>query len=191
MARAGLDHDMIIQAAARIAEAEGLDKVTLASVAEELKVKTPSLYNHVQGLPGVRQGLALYGIRQLGEQLGKAAMGRAGDDAVRAVGLAYVEFVRSRPAIYEATMAASDFQDPRLIQASSEVVEIMLRMLSYYSLEGQEALHVVRGLRSLAHGFASLELREGFRMELSRDESFAKLLDIFIQGLHAVHVKKL
>ncbi|WP_284642945.1 TetR/AcrR family transcriptional regulator [Paenibacillus silviterrae] len=185
MARAGLDRETIIRAAARIAESEGLENVTLASIAAELKVKTPSLYNHVEGLAGVRQGLAIFGIRQLGQRLGKAAMGKAGDDAIRDVGFAYVAFVREHPSLYEATMTAPDFEDPAIMQASGEVVEILLRVLAYYQLEGEEALHIVRGLRSLTHGYASLELKQGFRMELNKDESFRKLLDLFIRGLHA------
>lgn len=185
MARAGLDRELLVRAAAEIADAEGLESVTLASLAAKLRVRTPSLYNHVQGLPGLRQGLAVFGLTELGERLGKAVMGRSGDDALREAGFAYLLFARTRPGLYEAAMSAPDWEDPAYTAASREVLDILLRVLTYYRLEEHEAYHVVRGFRSLAHGFVALEARQNFRMPLDKDESFGKLLDIFISGLHS------
>ncbi|MCX7773770.1 MAG: WHG domain-containing protein [Clostridia bacterium] len=188
MARAGLEYAAVIRAAADIADAEGMGQVTLASVAAALQVRTPSLYNHVEGLPGLRRGLALYGVRELGSAMGKAAMGRSGAEAIRAVCHAYVGFVRARPGLYEACISAPDPSDAALEQASREVVDILLRVLAYYRLEGEQALHVVRGLRSLVHGFASLESKGGFGLPLDRTDSLEGLISLFIAGLHALYI---
>src|SRR5215472_13481724 len=59
--RAGLDTATVVRAAAELADASGLDSLTLAGLAEHLGVRVPSLYNHVEGLPGLRRSLALYG----------------------------------------------------------------------------------------------------------------------------------
>ena len=50
---AGLDPERVVDAAAAIADAEGLDAVTLARVAGGLGVRAPSLYNHVDGRGGL------------------------------------------------------------------------------------------------------------------------------------------
>jgi hypothetical protein len=44
-------------------------------------------------------------------------------------------------------------------------------------------LHAVRGLRSLVHGFATLEVAGGFGMPLDIDESFRRLVELLISGL--------
>ena len=42
------------------------------------------------------------------------------------------------------------------------MLETVLAVLASYSLSGQEAVHAARGLRSIAHGFATLEVAGGF-----------------------------
>ncbi len=60
----------------------------------------------------------------------------------------------------------------------------MLRaVLEAYDLRDEAALHAIRGLRSLLHGFVSLELAGGFGLPLDIDESFVRLVRIFIGGL--------
>lgn len=185
MTRAGIDYNTIIRAAAALADAQGLESVTLAAVAAKLNVRTPSLYNHIGGMPGLRRGLALAGIGELEERLGRAAMGRSGDDAIRAIAAAHLNFARSRPGLYEASVSAPDPADGEIREVAQRIVDILLQVLQHYKLEGEEAVHVVRGLRSIAHGFASLESKGDFSMAPDKDESFAKLVELFIQGLHA------
>jgi hypothetical protein len=49
----------------------------------------------------------------------------------------------------------------------------------YNHVAGLEA----RGLRSVAHGFATLEVARGFGIPLDLDESFDRLLRAFVAGL--------
>ena len=65
MPRAGLDGEAVVAAAAALADAEGLESVTLAKVAAGLGVKSPSLYVHVDGLAGLRRRIAARGAREL------------------------------------------------------------------------------------------------------------------------------
>ena len=60
-ARAGLDSAAVVRAAADLADAKGIDALTLGEVAARLGVRTPSLYNHIAGLDGLRRDLALLG----------------------------------------------------------------------------------------------------------------------------------
>ena len=64
MPRAGLTPDSVLDAAARIADADGLPAVTLARLAAELGVRPPSLYKHVDGLDAIHRGLALRGLQR-------------------------------------------------------------------------------------------------------------------------------
>jgi AcrR family transcriptional regulator len=85
MPRQGLDTARVVEEAARVADAERLNEVTLARVAAELGVRAPSLYNHVDGRAGLLRLLALRSIDELAEAMRDAAVGRAGADALRAI----------------------------------------------------------------------------------------------------------
>ena len=186
--RAGLDRAAVVGAAAALADEEGLDELTLAKLAERLGVRTPSLYNHIDGLPGLRRDIHLLGARELAARLGRAAIGKAGDEAVLALGQAYRAFVKERPGLYAATLRASRLSDPtdaELAVGEQEDVDIVVAVLAPYGLRGDDAIHAVRALRSVAHGFASLEASGGFGLVLDTDESFRRLLTMFTTGLHA------
>jgi AcrR family transcriptional regulator len=173
----------VIATAAALADEVGLDQLTLAQVAARLGVRLPSLYNHVDGLPGLRRALALAGLRQLLEQMSRAAVGKAEDAAVLAVARAYRTYVLAHPGVYAATVRAPAAGDLEVAQLAQAIVEVVLAVLEPYDLGEEGAIHAVRGLRSIVHGFATLELAGGFGLALDRDESFLRLARAFIAGL--------
>lgn len=181
--RVGLDREMVVRTAAELADNRGLEEVSLATLAARLGVRSPTLYHYVDGLAGLRRELALLGTRELGQRLGRAVMGKAGDEAVRALASAYRVFVNEHPGLYAATVHAAEPDDTALQAAQTEVVDIALRSLSAYHLSQEDAIHVVRMLRSLVHGFATLERSGGFGIPLNIDETFERLLHVFLQGL--------
>lgn len=183
--RQGLDKSAVLKAAAQLADEDGYSQVTLASVAKKLNIRTPSLYNHVDGLPGLKKALGVYSLNRLKEDLANAAIGKSGEVALIFIGEAYVNFVRIHPGLYEATMGAPDFLDPDIQNAANEIVTLLLKVLEPYELELNDALHTVRGLRSLVHGFATLEMKKGFKIELSTDQSLRFILKTFLTGINA------
>ena len=74
MPRSGLDTARVVEEAARIADAEGLAEVTLARVAESLGVRAPSLYNHVEGLPGMLRLLTILSLEELTDAIRNAGV---------------------------------------------------------------------------------------------------------------------
>ncbi|MUT67588.1 TetR/AcrR family transcriptional regulator [Paenibacillus sp. NEAU-GSW1] len=188
--RAGLDLQTILEAAAAIADKKGMQEVTLASLSQTLGVRSPSLYNHINGLNGLRCKLAVFGLNRLNDRLMRAAVGRSGEDAVLAVGQAYIGFARQHPGLYEATLssvhdgASEDAETAaELREVSDELVALMIQLIRGEALEEEEAIHLVRGLRSIMHGFASLELAGGFGMPVKLDDSINKALIAYWRGM--------
>lgn len=188
--RVGLDLMTILQAATEIADMQGYDAVTLATLAKKLDIRPPSLYNHVDGLNGLRKKLAIHGLQQLHSIMTDQVIGLSGDDAVHALGEAYVKFVRVHPGLYEATLRAPDPQDVDVQQAGSKIVDLAVRVLNAYGLDNDAVIHAVRGLRSIFHGFASLEQRGGFGLPLDINESFHLLINAFLSGLPTLKNEK-
>src|SRR6266705_5230572 len=72
--RVGLDQATVVEAAAKLVDEEGIEQLTLGRLAERLGVRTPSLYNHVAGLPGLKRKLALSCLRDLLDRLLRATI---------------------------------------------------------------------------------------------------------------------
>jgi AcrR family transcriptional regulator len=183
MARAGLNADVVIDAAATLADREGLEAVTLARLAADAGVRPPSLYAHVDGLDDVRRRLAARGARELATALREAATGRSGSDALRAIAAAHREHARRHPGTYLAAQRAPAPDDAEAKAAAGEAVAVLLAVLAGYGLEGDDAIHATRAVRAALHGFAMLEAGDGFGIKLDLDESFARLVDLLDQGL--------
>ena len=184
--RVGLDKAMVVKAAADLINAEGIEALSLSQVAERLGIQTPSLYNHIDGLPGLRRELALINARALGDRLGNAAIGKSGSKALMAVAQAYRAYIKECPGLYMACLRAARTQqlvDAELQSAEDRVVEIGMVVMASFGLNGKNALHAVRGLRSVVHGFATLEVAGGFGLPLDCDESFRRLVNMLIHGL--------
>ncbi|GIO11429.1 TetR family transcriptional regulator [Cohnella xylanilytica] len=186
MPRIGLDLPTLLQTATDIADAQGLEAVTLASVAQKLQIRSPSLYNHVNGLPDLRRHLAFRGLALLKERFDRALEGVSGDEAVRSFSRAYLGFAREHPGLYEAIQRAPEPDDEALKQAMGEIVGYAVRSLEGYGLRGDPAIHAVRAIRSLLHGFASLERQGGFGMPQDLDVTFRLMVETFLAGIKAM-----
>jgi AcrR family transcriptional regulator len=180
-----LDRAAIAQAAAALADAAGdVERVTLAQVAERLGVRIPSLYNHIAGLAGLRREVTLLSLRELTGRVQAAAIGRAAGDAIIAIARAVRAYAQAHPGRYAATIRAAGRGDQEINTLAEALIGILLQALAAYNLGEDDALHAIRGLRSVVHGFAALEAAGGFGLPLDLDESFERLLRGFVAGLN-------
>ncbi len=184
MPRARLDTAAVVDAAALLADTEGLESMTLAQLAAVLGVRSPSLYAHVASLEDLRRRLGGRGAHELAAKLTHAVAGRAGADALRAIAHAYREYAHEHPGSYAAAQRARELQaDEDAIVAGRAVTDVVLAVLRGYDLDGDDAVHAARAIRVALHGFVSLEAGEGFAIELSLDETFERLIVILDRGL--------
>jgi AcrR family transcriptional regulator len=181
--RQGLDRARVVGAAAALADAEGLEAVTLARVAAGVGVRPPSLYVHVAGLGALRREIALLGLRELAGAMRGAAVGRSRDDALVAVARAYRAYALAHPGRYAATVRAPDAADTELAAAAGEAVEVLAAVLRGWGLKGTDGIHAVRGIRAALHGFVEVERAGGFALATSVDESFERLVATLAAGL--------
>jgi AcrR family transcriptional regulator len=183
VARRGLDTEQVLDEAVSLADADGLQAVTLARLADELGVRPPSLYNHVDGRAALLRLITLRGLGELTEAIATAAAGLAGEDALRATAHAYRAYAHAHPGVYEATLAPSRREDPELLAASGRLLELLAAIMRGWQLEDDRAIDAIRAVRSALHGFVALERSGGFAMPRARDASFEVLLQILVGGL--------
>jgi AcrR family transcriptional regulator len=184
--RGRLDSDAVVAAAASLADAVGLPQLTLARLADHLGIRSPSLYAHVDSLADLRTRVAIRGARELTAELQRAAAGRAGGDALRAVARAYRAYARAHPGAYAAIQRAPEADpdpDPAFQQVAAMLVEVLVSVLRGYGLDGEDAIHGVRMVRAALHGFVSLEREGGFAMPIAIGETFERLIGVLDAGL--------
>ena len=186
MPRAGLVPSTVTAAAADLADEISPAQLTMKFVAERLGVKGPSLYKHVDSLADLTHRIAVLGVTELGDALRDAMQGRAGADALAAAAQALRTYVKRHPGRYAATVGAtpSSADDP-LAVALERTLSSFRAILHGYDLNGYQEIHAVRMLRSMLHGFATLEASNGFQMSTDIDESFAWMVAFIDGGLHA------
>jgi AcrR family transcriptional regulator len=180
-----LDQKSVIQAAAELADEQGLAGVSLATLAKKLGIRTPSLYNHMDGMSGLRSHLSLLGLKQLYEALTLATVGKSKDDAIRAMAAAYVAFARKHPGLYETTQCPAYWQEEDVHLVAQQVVNLFSQVLKGCGLSNDLSIHMIRVFRSLLHGFASIEQQGGFGIPLDLNESLQLLIDTFLAGIHS------
>lgn len=181
--KAGLNEAIVVRAAVDLIDQEGPGALSLARLADRLGVRSPSLYKHITGLEGLLQGIAVWGAQELARRMSKSAVGKSGDEAVLAIAQAYRDFAKDHPGIYPLLVQAPDPSQAALEAASVEILAIIHAVLAPFGLGERESLHAIRGLRSLVHGFVSMETAGGFGMPLDIDESFHYLMERYLQGL--------
>jgi AcrR family transcriptional regulator len=184
--RAGLDPAAVVAAGAALADEVGFPGLTMGLLAERLGVRTPSLYKHVAGQDDLTRRIAMLAMQEAGDAVGTAIQGYSGRDALAAAARAFRSFVLAHPGRYAATIGIEPTGpgDP-LIAAGDRLLESLRAVLRGYPVEPGDLDHALRALRSLFHGYASLQAANGFQWSADVDESFEWLIDLADRGLRA------
>lgn len=183
--RRRLNRERVIEKAATMAdEAGSVTAVSLTALAEALEIRPPSLYNHIASLDDLYDGLTLFGAQQLITELRQASLGLVGREAIVALAHAYRRFAHEHPGLYPLTIRAPEPDKTELVALSQELIQMLLLLMASLGLQGDDAIHAIRGLRAVLHGFTSLEAAAGYKMALDREESFRRLVDAYLAGLN-------
>jgi AcrR family transcriptional regulator len=155
-------------------------------VAERLGVKTPSLYKHVDSLAVLTHRIAILAATEVGDALRDAMQGVAGREALSAAAQALRGYVKEHPGRYAATTGARPTgPDDPLLPAIERTLSSLGAVLHGYPLDDADRIHALRMLRSILHGFATLEASEGFQLGTDVDASFVWMIDFLDRGLRA------
>lgn len=161
-------HQLIIDAAQDLAEAEGWDAVTTRRLAERVEYSQPVLYSHFNSKEAIVHAVALRGFGMLADELHAARTAHTKTmDSLRALADAYLRFAKARPALYEAMFVrnlgiafGTDDVPPEPRAAFGEIMAVL------------EAVSIPRDLETYAevfwsslHGTASLARGKRLRPE--------------------------
>ena len=176
MPRAGLTTSKVVEQGAALADEVGWQNLSLAVLAQRCGVKQPSLYKHIASLEALRTEVSALALRELGEAMTGAVLGKAGRDALLALAGTYRDFARLRPGRYAATIAAPAGDHLEHSQAAAGVLRVVEAALAGYGMSGDDAIDATRALRAALHGFVHLEANHGFGLPTDVDRSYRRLV---------------
>ena len=187
MPRAGLSTAAVVVAAASLADEAGLSNLTMGRLAERVGVRTPSLYKHITHQDDLIRRVAALALTEAADAVGAATQGVAGRDALFAAAHAFRDFVLGHPGRYAATVGVEPAgPDDPVAVAGARLLDSFTAVLRAYPVAPAEMPHALRGVRSLLHGFATLQAAHGFQWSADVDESFEWLVALVDRGLESV-----
>lgn len=181
--RVGLDKNTILKTAANMADTNGIASVTLKALAEELGIKSPSLYKHISGLDELNKELMLYGWKALEQDIIKASIGKAKDDAIIAICWTYRNYVTLHPGLYEAMQWYNMYLSEEHLNATEGIISVIFQVLDAYNLTEEQKVHIVRMLRGFLQGFLTIESHGGYGNPQPIDDSFNFALKTILNGI--------
>lgn len=204
----------LLDSALETLEAEGLEKLSLRGLAKSLGVSPTAVYGHFADKTDLLIALHTGGFKVLREALERALeelpKAASGEDRVRALGLAYMQFARERPHLFDAMF----FWRPDLCRVTQEQLQegvgservlrdTIIDMLKEEGVELSAAQAAVASFSAwaLVHGISTL-VRTGavegavhcekwpedfssFHPNSRQEQVIRQILDIQIAGLKA------
>ncbi|WP_393073050.1 TetR/AcrR family transcriptional regulator [Streptomyces sp. LN704] len=177
----------MVAVGAALADEVGFANLTMGLLAERVGVRTPSLYKHVGGQEDLNRRIAALALSEAADTVGGAVQGYAGRDALAAAARAFRAFVLEHPGRYAATIGVepSGPDDP-LATEGQRLLGAFMAVLRGYEIAESDVDHALRMLRSLCHGFATLQADNAFQWSVDIDESFEWLIAFADPGLRAM-----
>jgi len=184
MAQKGLSREVLIDAAVNVIERYGRNNFSMKLVADELGVKTASLYNHVKNMDELLAGVCNYALRLQRDAEMQAIKDLNRGQAVYALAETYRRFANEHRELYWLVMNIAASDNHVLDEAATRITEPIVKMLADYDIEEDEKIHFRRLFRSIVHGYVS-EMDAGFfsHYPVDTDESFHFAIGCFSDSL--------
>lgn len=173
----------VIQAASDIADADGLNGVSLKAVAERLGMRTPSLYNHIASLEDMLRDVAHAGMRAMNERMAQSAIGVSGLPALKAIGVAYFGYVIAHPGIYETIQWATWHGNDETAALFGFYRDLVSRIVASFGLKPKEEEVAANLVLSLFHGYSSLNVGKALAHPKKAAAEFAEAMSVALSGL--------
>jgi AcrR family transcriptional regulator len=175
--------DVIIQRAAEIIEAEGVESLALAKLATMLGIKAPSLYHHFSSKNALLRAVNLRIIEDLTRAMQVAAAAENEPHAqLMAVARSYRLFVHSHPACYALALGRLP-EEARPDASLLEQLALPFQATAARLSGEMQSLAALRGLWALVHGFSLLECNGQFRRGGDLDDTFEQVVAGYLRGI--------
>lgn len=178
-----LNAELILDQIVDQMKTDTLSSLSMASIAQMMKIKTPSLYSHFASLDDIKSSITLRSLNLLSEELQKAMEKKNGHEKLFSFMKRYRSFAHRYPLYFDAVQTGVRSDNAILMHKADEIVRLSTEALAGWQIPSSRLIHTVRIIRSLLNGFISLEQSGGFQRSERSEKSFEELLDFTERGL--------
>lgn len=190
VSRPALTHDVVVETARSLIQAEGIDKVSLRRVARELGVTAPALYAYVRDYESLLAAVAAGQFRRM-QQRFAAVVANDPIDRLRVLGRTYVAYAREEPHLHRLAFryppAALAGREGRGFGPATEAFASALAPIEEAIGAGllvpDDPILVALTLWSAAHGVAEVLLMGIGVTDEMADALVASVVDATLDGL--------
>ncbi len=186
MSKNNISDELIVETSAHIANKVGLDNLSLKMVAEELNIKSPSLYNHISSLDDIKEKIMVYGWKQMEESIIDSAVGVSGYDALKNMCNTFYDYATNNKGIFSAMLWYNKYENIEKEHATKRLFDTIFKVMKPLNISDENINHIIRTLRSFLEGFALLVNNNAFGNPISIKESFGLSLEIIINGIKSL-----
>ena len=179
----------VIQTASDIADEKGLNNVSLNIVAEQLSIRTPSLYNHIESLDDLLREVAHNGMRTMNQRMAQAAIGKSGDPAIKAVAIEYLNYMIEHCGVYETIQWATWHGTDETAKIFCEYTDLLKTLILSCDFGTENVTEILNLLTGFLHGYTTLQLRYAFSDPGKVRNELAVALDTVLMGCHHKYQK--
>lgn len=186
MLKNNINNELIIETSACIANRIGLDNLSLKLIAEELNIKSPSLYNHIKSLDEIKMQLMVYGWKQMEEKMIDSAVGVAGYEALKNMCYAFYDYATNNKGVFAAMLWYNKYENSLKESATTKLFAMLFKIMQSLDISDDNINHIIRTLRGFLEGFALLVNNNAFGNPISIKESFDLSLEIIMNGIKSL-----
>lgn len=186
MSKNNISDELIIKTSAQLSNKVGLDNLSLKIIAEELNIKSPSLYNYITGLDEIKSRLMIYGWKQLEEKIIDSAVGISGYEALKNMCYAFYDYSINNKGIFTAMLWYNRYENVEKENATTRLFNVLFKVMKSLDISDDNINHIVRTLRSFLEGFSLLVNNNAFGNPISIKESFDLSLEIIMNGIKSL-----
>jgi AcrR family transcriptional regulator len=182
-APAKISYAEIVDAAQHLLETQGLENLSMQSLAMTLGVRAPSLYKHIENKSHLVRVVLENLLLELGEVLENAGRKEDLNDSLRSMAIAYRNFAHEHSALYPLLYSSLSLDMQPDIKSSTIAVAPLLRAIEL--LVGKaKSLSAARIVVAFTHGFVDMELAGAFRLGGNVEEAFELGITSLLEVLH-------
>ena len=177
------DFDAVIEAARSLIEHNGIEQLSLGSLATELGIKPPSLYRHVDSKAALLRAVNERTIKDLFAAY-NAALTQVSDEPMAqlwAVFRAHRKFAHANPITYVLAFSTATPGQRGDEQTFVGLVLPIQKIMAAVSGQAQ-SLSALSGALALGHGFVMLELNNQFQRGGDLTEAFEAAVAAYLRG---------
>ena len=149
-----------------------------------MDIRTPSLYNHIEGLDDLLREVAHNVMRTMNERMCRTAIGKSGDTAIRYVGIEYLNFMIEHPGVYETIQWATWHGNEETAKIYEDYTNLLTTLILSIHLKAPKVEDILNLLTGMLHGYATLQLRSAFIRPEETRNGLCDAMDTLLLGIH-------